>query len=104
MWSLTITSPCQQEERDTAFRQKYGEAWEKVGVASSKLMDETWKEVAHFQTLFAEAQKSDEYLASRINGAEIENLSNLLSLSRQQLDVTLAKPDKSLSAPPVDTK
>ena len=93
-----------QEERDTAFRQKYGEAWEKVGIASSKLMDETWKEVAHFQSLFAEAQKSDEYLAFRINGPDVEHLAGLLGLTRQQLDAKLAKSDKSASTVPVDTK
>lgn len=49
-------------------------------------------------------QKSDEYLQSRLNAPEMEELSGLLAASRADLDRRLAKPDGSGSAVVVDTK
>lgn len=49
-------------------------------------------------------QKSDEYLQSRLNAPEMEELSGLLAASRTDLDRRLAKPEGSGSAAAVDTK
>lgn len=48
-------------------------------------------------------QKSDEYLQSRLNAPEMEELAGLLSASRADLDGRLAKPEGGQTAP-VDTK
>lgn len=48
-------------------------------------------------------KKSDEYLQSRLNAPEMEELAGLLSASRADLDGRLAKPEGSGSAV-VDTK
>lgn len=49
-------------------------------------------------------QKSDEYLQSRLNAPEMEELAGLLAASRADLDGRLAKPEGSGSAVVVDTK
>lgn len=45
-----------QEARELAFQAKYGEQWTRLGLSSSKVMNDTWEEVRRFQQLFATAQ------------------------------------------------
>ena len=66
-------------------------------------MATTWKEVSHFQTLFAAAQRSDDYLATRLRSSELDGLSALLGESRRTLDARLAQPSSGSSRVVVDT-
>lgn len=93
----------EEESKSEGFRAKYGAAWDEVGTSSAQLMADTWKEVRHFQTLFSAAQKSDEYLASRLQSNELEEVSALLRASRGDLDSRLVQPASSSSAVVVDT-
>lgn len=93
----------EEEAREIAFRAKYGPAWDKFGEPSAQLMATTWKEVSHFQTLFAAAQRSDDYLATRLRSPELDGLSVLLGESRQNLDARLAQPSSGSSPVVVDT-
>ena len=94
---------CIQESRDAAFRARHGEAWDKVGVASSVLMAETRKDLKHMQGLYEDAKKSDGYLHARLNDPEYSSVANLLNASRQELNSLLAKPSNA-DAAVVDTK
>ena len=94
----------EEEAREAAFRTKYGEAWDKYGAPSAQLMADTWKEVSHYQTLFGTAQKSDEYLSTRLHSPELDSLATLLGSSRKDLDGRLAKPEGAGAAVAVDTK
>jgi hypothetical protein len=93
----------EEETREVTFRAKYGAAWDKFGEPSAQLMATTWKEVSHFQTLFAAAQKSDDYLATRLRSPELEGLAALLGASRRDLDARLAQPSSGSSPVVVDT-
>jgi hypothetical protein len=62
-----------------------------VGVPSSRVLADTWKELQHFQGLFAEAQQSDHYLLARLNERDFQAAVPLLTASRQELDRLLAK-------------
>lgn len=93
----------EEEVREIAFRAKYGPAWDKFGEPSAQLMATTWKEVSHFQTLFAAAQRSDDYLISRLRSPELDGLSALLDESRRNLDARLAQPSSESSPVLVDS-
>jgi hypothetical protein len=92
-----------EDDRDARFRAQWGEAWEKVGVPSATLQADTRKELAHFQGLYADARKSDEYLLGRLGDPDFTSIANLLASSRGELDTLLAKPRRD-DAPVVDTR